>query len=260
MNAKILLIDVETAPALVWTFRLYDQNITIEQVEQPDFMLCYSAKWLGSKTIIQDAICDHKEYKTDPYSDKKIAESAWKLMDEADIVLAHNGEKFDIKWFNTIFMKNGLKPVSPFKSIDTLKSMRANFCLLSNKLDYIAKVLGLGEKVKHEGLGLWKKCVKQDMEAWKKMKIYNRKDIDLLEAVYNKIKPFIKNHPNTNLYSDLTDSTCTTCGSKHLIKRGYAFTNSGKYARFVCKSCGKWLRGKVNVLTDTQRENLKSGI
>lgn len=260
MNSKILIIDIETAPNIVYAWGLYDQNISIDQIVQDGYMLCYTAKWLGSKDYIYDSIFNYGGFKYKPTDDYKIAVSAWKLMNEADIIIAHNGDHFDLKWFNTLFIKHGLKPVSTYKSIDTLKAAKNHFKFLSNRLDYIARTLGVGEKLKHEGISLWIKCMKGDKDAWKKMEMYNKRDVQILENVYKKLRPFIKNHPNLSLYGNLTDITCTACNSKNVERRGYSFTSSGKFARFVCKECGKWSRSRKNVLTDEQKDNLRNGL
>ena len=260
LNSKILLIDVETAPNIVYAWGLYDQNISIDQIVQDGYMLCWSAKWFGSKEIIFDSIFNYTNFVKNPTDDYAIALSAWKLMDEADIIIAHNGDHFDLKWFNTLFLKHGLKPVSTYKSIDTLKAARTHFKFLSNRLDYISRSLGVGEKLKHEGFSLWTKCMKGCKEAWKKMEMYNKRDVQILEDVYKKLRPFIKNHPNVGLYGKLEESTCPACNCKDVSKRGYSFTNTGKYARFVCNSCGKWFRSRINVLTDEQKANLNNGL
>lgn len=256
MDAKILFLDVETSPNIVHTWGLFKQNIAINQIVSSGYMLCWSAKWLGDKKIMHDSLIDHTDlFKKDPTSSYGIAKTMWKLLDEADVVVAHNGDGFDLKWLNSIFLDNRLGPPSPFKTIDTLKIARFIFYFPSNKLDYITERLGLGTKLKHEGHTLWTKCMRGEKGAFRKMIRYNRKDVLLLEKVYLEMRPYMKNHPNMGLYISGEKPVCTVCQSTELIKRGTAATNLGIFQRFRCK-CGKWVRGRDNLLTKTKRKSL----
>ncbi len=258
MKAKILILDVETAPNLVYTWGLYDQNIGINQIKEGEFMLCWSAKWLDSKKVYFDSLIEYPSYfKKHPKSDEKIAKSIWKLVDEADIVVTHNGNNFDLKWLNTIFLKNGLKPASTFKSVDTLREVRGNFRFPSYRLDRVCQELGLGAKQSHEGFEMWRKCMGGDRKAWKKMVDYNKQDVVILEKLYLKLRPFMKSHPNLSLYhSDIKDLKCPLCGGTHFKKKGFAYTQSNKYQRFVCVECGKNIRTRDSVITKDNKKKV----
>ena len=250
MLPKILFLDIETAPSTAYVWGMYDQNINPIQVIQPGYVLCWSAKWADKKEKMFDSIFNHKDlFKKDPECDYHIAQSLWKILDEADIVIAHNGDDFDLKWANTIFLKNGLTPVSSYKSIDTLKEARTNFKFLSNKLEYLIKDLALGEKLKTSGFDLWIKCMKGDPTAWKEMERYNKRDVDILEELYKVMKPFMKRHPKLSLYFDKEDIMCNNCASTKLQKNGFAYTSGNKYQRYVCTECGANCRSKTSLLT-----------
>ena len=75
--------------------------------------------------------------------------------------------------------------------------------------------------------------------AWNKMIQYNKQDVILLEAVYEKFKPYITNHPNLGLYQQ-KDFACPNCGSIHLQRRGFNRTKTNTYQRYQCQSCGAW--------------------
>lgn len=242
--AKILALDIETAPAKVYCWGLWDQNIGINQIVEDGYVLCWCAKWLDGKEIMSDALVNYPEYfKKNPRCDKKIAESIWKLVNEADVVVTHNGNNFDLKWLNTMFVKNGLKPVSPYKSVDTCSVVKNKFRFISNKMDFICRKLEIGSKIETT-FKLWENCMKGDKKSWKKMVDYCKHDVRLLEKLYLTIRPYIKNHPNMNLYNGVVDATCPNCASKNLERRGYDYTSTYKYQRYVCKDCGKWTRDK----------------
>jgi DNA polymerase elongation subunit (family B) len=233
---KILALDIETAPNLAFVWGLWNQNIGINQIEASGYTLCYSAKWVGSKPIIFDSLHIN--------SSKKMIKGLHKLMNEADAILHYNGKKFDIPTINKEFVTLGLTPPSPYKHIDLLNVCRQNFRFPSNKLDYISQALGLGEKVRHNGHELWVGCMRDDHESWKVMERYNKHDVVLLEKLYEKLKPWIKNHPNHNLYNN---GCCTNCGSDKLQSRGYGMTNANVYRRVYCTSCGTWMRENTPV-------------
>ena len=117
---KILHIDIETAPILAWVWSLFKPMIAIGQIHQDWHMLCWAAKWHGKKRIIKDALWHHKlTYAQDKRDETMILLSLWHLLDEADIVVAHNGDRFDVAKINAKFFEYGMKPPAPFKTVDT---------------------------------------------------------------------------------------------------------------------------------------------
>ena len=177
---------------------------------------------------------------------KQMLKGIHKLLNEADAVVHYNGTKFDIPTLNKEFVKHGMLPPSPYKQIDLIRTARSQFRFASNKLDYIAQFLGLGAKTRHRGHELWIDCMNNVPEAWEEMKEYNVNDVVLLEAVYDVLKPWVRNHPNQNLFSDGVH-VCPNCGGSHLQKRGTSYTISGKYQRYVCKDCGTWSRNTKKI-------------
>jgi hypothetical protein len=164
------------------------------------------------------------------------------LLDEADVVVHYNGTSFDIPTLNKEFIKFSMSPPSPYKQIDLYRTARSQFRFTSNKLDHVAEELGLGKKIEHRGFQLWVDCMEnKNTSAWKEMETYNVHDVILLERVYDRFKPWVKNHPNQNLYSN-GEHVCPACGGNKLHKRGTSYTISGKYQRYQCLDCKKWSR------------------
>lgn len=240
---KILLFDVEVSPLTVYSWGLWNQNHSIDKIIDSSYVLCWAAKWLGHDEIMFDSI------KQSSY--KKMLKKLYKLLDEADAVIHFNGNRFDVPVVNKEFLLQGWTPPSSYQQIDLLKTARYRFRFPSNKLDYIAKALKVGGKTKHAGFQLWIDCMQGKQEAWDSMKEYNKNDVILLEKVYYKLLPWIKNHPNLGLYS--SSIACTHCGSTHLTKRGYYYTQTVKYQRYACKSCGAWSKAKTG-------ETIKEGL
>lgn len=214
--------------AYVWG--LYDQNIGLNQMIDTSKVLCYCAKWYDEKEVIFDSI--HKS------NHKKMLKGIHGLLDSADAVVTYNGNKFDLPVLYKEFLLHGFNPPQPAKKIDLLRVVRSNFRFASNKLDHVSQQLGLGRKTEHEGFELWLKCMNKDSDAWAKMEKYNIQDVVLLEKLYNRLLPWIKGHPNQNLFHD--GHVCPTCASTRLQRRGTAVTTTGTYQRFQCRDCGSW--------------------
>lgn len=246
INPKILIFDIENTPNLAAVWQLKTEYVPESMVEYPWYMLCWSGKWLGEKKVYSSALINFpKSYKKDRENDKFILQELWKLLDEADIVIGHNVVGFDIRKSNARFIMNGMTPPSPYKVIDTLKVARYNFMFTSNKLNDLAKYLGIGSKVETGGYELWKQCMKGNKKAWQTMVKYCKHDVVLTEKVYLKLRPYIQNHPSLNVYNQIDESQqCPKCQSNNIIKEGFMYTNVCKYQRYSCKDCGGWSRSR----------------
>lgn len=235
---KILLLDIETSPNQVYTWGLWKQNIGINQIINCGSTLCWAAKWLNNPKVM---------FKSQYHQSRaEMLVSIHNLLDEADVVVHYNGENFDIPTLNKEFVLEGMTPPSTYRQIDLLKTCKAQFRFVSNKLDYVAQALGLGAKTQHKGMELWTGCMHNNPESWKTMQEYNIQDVVLLERLYLRLLPWIKNHPNMALYTDGTEVVCITCGGKHINRRGFQTTNASRFQRFRCMDCGTWMRGRLN--------------
>jgi len=237
---KILMIDIETTPMTAHTWGLWKQDISIKQILEHTEVMCFGAKWYGDrKTTFKSVHHDGKQ---------AMLEEIHRLMDEADAIVGWNSASFDVKHLNREFLEAGMTPPSPSKNIDLMRVVKHNFRFPSNKLDYVAQKLGVGAKVQHSGFDLWIRCMANDSKAWAEMKRYQIQDVVLLIDLYDKLLPWIHNHPSFNLYSGI-EFSCTNCGSENLERRGFAVTVGGKYQRYQCQDCGKWLKDTKSVET-----------
>jgi RNase_H superfamily len=239
-GAKILIFDLETLPLLSFHWRLWKQNIShkTQMVKSEWNIVSWSAKWLGSDVIISD-ILTPKEIEEE--NDSRIVKQLWKLLDQADIVIAHNS-KFDCKQSNSRFLKFNLGLPSSYKEICTYKASKKAFDLPSHSLDYIAKFMGLSQKMDTGGFQLWRDCLKGDKEALKKMLAYNEEDVLLLEKVYLQMRPYILGHPNVAVISDIEGCPC--CGKNTLKENSLYHTGTMKYIEYRCTSCGALSKNK----------------
>lgn len=240
-KVKILLYDIETMANLSYVWGKYEQD-TIA-VEKHWYMLTFAYKWLGESRTHVKSLPDFPMYKKDKTNDSELVYELWKLFDEADVIIAHNGNAFDVKKTNARFIKHKLPPPTPYKTIDTKLIAKRYFKFDSNKLDDLGDYFGIGRKINTGGFSLWLGCVAGDKKAWKKMCDYNIQDVILLEKVYLEMLPYMTQHPNINLLQGTTHN-CPNCGSKDTIKRGKNHTRVSTSQRYQCKDCKSWSQGE----------------
>lgn len=238
---KVLFFDLETAPNLAYVWGHYEQNV-IRHVQEW-FVLCAGYRWAHETRTHVIAQPDFNGYSPACNDDSQVVQALWQLFDQADILVAHNGDRFDVKKANARFVEQGLTPPSPYKTVDTLKVARQQFMFNSNKLGDLATHLGLGGKAPTFGFDTWTGCMAGDTTAWARMTKYCKRDIDLLVSVYLRLRPWMKSHPNLNVFTGL--SNCPTCGHHKLMKRGMAHTRTMTYQRYCCQGCGAYSRGRA---------------
>lgn len=229
-NSKVLLLDIEIAPSVGYTWGPKFDTSIIEFIE-PWYILSVAYKWLGGPT---------KVVALDTMGEKQLLQRIHKVLNECDVAVAHNGDKFDFKKLNTRFLHFGIKPPSPYQTIDTRKIARQMFGFYSNSLNDLCKEFGLGEKVHHEGFPLWKKCMGGDKKAFRVMKKYNINDVDLLEKIYLRFRPWSKSHPQVS-----HGENCSRCGSPNTISMGTRRNRTSVRRRFQCKDCGGWMSSVI---------------
>lgn len=234
IKPKILIFDIETSPNLGYVWGKWEQNVI--EFKEEWHILSFSAKWLDGKQITM-GLCDYKAK-----DDRSLVAHLWKLFDDADIIVAHNGDEFDIKKVQQRFVFYKMKPPSPFKTVDTKKVAKKYFSFNSNSLNDLGVTLGFGKKEKHDGFETWLGCMAGDKKAWAVMKKYNAKDVVLLEKIYLHFLPWISNHPNLSTF---LGEVCPKCGGKHLQSRGVARTLTSSFKRFQCQDCGGWGRFRI---------------
>lgn len=243
MSARIAFFDIETAPSLGYFFDKWKEN-NIVATECDWYIISFAVKWNGSKKVHTYALPDYPLYKKDKENDRELVKDLHAIFSEADILVAHNGDKFDIKKANTRFLSHGMRPPKTYKSIDTLKIARQKFRFDSNRLDDLGKSLGVGRKLPNTGFHLWRACMRGDLKAWRIMRRYNARDVELLERVYLKLRPWATNHPNLNLYHG-RPTKCPTCQSESIKSKGLAYAKAVVRRRYVCGPCGAQWTGEI---------------
>ena len=244
---KILVLDIETAPHLVYSWGLWNQNIPIARLVKPGYTMCWSAKFVGSQEGFSSDIFTHDA--------KTMLSYIHHLLSEADGVVTYNGDRFDLPQLNRGFVEIGLPRPAAYKKVDLYKTVKKNFKFASNKLTYVCDALGLDNKTPHKGMELWTGCMNGDPESWKQMLEYNQQDVVITEQLYHTLLPWIDGHPNFVLHQDVKDVLrCPKCGSKHIHRRGLQHSATQSYHRYQCQDCKSWFRERFTSVEPEDRK------
>jgi len=231
---KILFYDIETAPNLSYTWGIYDQNAI--DVKETWHLLSFAWKYAGDSRV---SCLSLRHFKGNAKSkEKALAKALHKLLQTADVTVAHNGDTFDYKKAKARFIYHGLKPTRIVPSVDTRKVARKYFAFNSNSLDSLCRFLRIGKKIKTPGFDLWLDCMANKTKSWKLMESYNKKDVELLEKLYNRLLPWMHTHPNMAALEG--KDGCPKCGSKAIERRGTYATNTSIRYKWFCQDCRGW--------------------
>jgi hypothetical protein len=258
-GARVLLYDVETSPALSYTFGRHKQFISQDGVyKEGGWIICASYRWLGEK----DNYVIYSKSDIANAEDIGVVTKLWELYNEADAVIAHNALQFDHKMLQGRVMINGLPPLPSVKVVDTLVMAKKNFRLPNNKLDSLSEILGIGRKVQHSGIKLWVDVLAGNEEALETMLDYCQHDTDLLHEVYMRLRSFgtASNFNASHYYKD-NKERCNICGSTDIELTGrVTHTDVSTFAEVRCNSCGGIHRKREVLNTKEKRKSLMANI
>jgi hypothetical protein len=243
--SDITLFDIETAPSLYAAYGApYDAKVV--WIERDPYMTCFAYKKVGEKGIMCKSLRDYPLYKTEPHNDRELARDLHKVMNEAKILCAYNGNSFDIKIANGIFAKHGFPAIREEITIDPYREGKKVFNFISHKLEYLAKMAGVKGKQEHGGV-MQRVVQVGDKASWEKHEKYCMQDIRVLEGVYLWMRPWMKAHPNLNITAG-TLTKCPRCLSNELIKDGFKYKVGGRYQKYICKGCGNICNASINLI------------
>lgn len=251
---RILIYDIETAPILAHVWKLWDNNVGLNQIDSDWYIMSVAAKWLGEDEVFYWDQQDVYPMEDDTYLLSKL----WSLLNEADIVIGQNVKRFDTKKVNARFVLNGFPKPSTYRQIDTMVIAKDQFGFTSNKLEYMTdKLCPEHKKSKHKefpGHELWAECLKGNPRAWAEMKAYNIDDIYGTEALYNVLSSWDSKLPNFDVYVD------DVLDMSEWVEDGYVHTQFAKYKRYRNIKTGQQRRSRVNELSKEKRQQLLANI
>lgn len=208
----------------------YKQTIDYSNIIKERAIICICYKWEGEKKV-RSLTWDHKQ------NDKTMLQEFVKIAAEADEMIGHNGDKFDLAWIRTRCAFHRISMFPKYITVDTLKVSRSKFRFNSNRLDYIAKFLGVGAKIKTD-YGLWKDVLSGSERALNKMVKYCKGDVLILEKVYEVMRTHIEPKQNYSALYNSHKQGCPECGSDNLRANGTRATLTGIIKRqYFCIDC-----------------------
>lgn len=255
---KIAVIDIETSMEISYHFGRFKVFISPEQVIQRAYILSYSAVFLDSDKVIGKNLTNFESFDYDVTDDKELVEDIWHFLNAVDIVIAHNGVKFDQAYINQRFAYHGLPSPSPYKVIDTLKAVKKTFALPANSLKESCLYFGTENfKLDNAGVSLWIRCMQGEREAFEEMQTYNNGDVVSLKDLYTQILAWIPQHPNVSVYYPDESVRCPRCGSTDVDVHDETFvhTQVSSFQLISCNNCGGHSRGRVNFRSKGKRGN-----
>jgi len=239
---KRLFFDIETSYNVVSTWRVgYKINISHDNIMKERAIICIAYKWAGDKKVYS--------LQWNKGDDKQMLIKFIKIMNEADEICGQNSDRFDIKWVRTRCIYHGIPMFPDYHSIDTLKLAKAGFNFNSNRLDYLGKFLGIGGKMDTGGFKLWQDIIMDNCSKSMNIMVkYCKKDVELLEKVYDKLYPYTKHKTHVGVLEGGSRCTCPECSSKETVGRGTTILASGnKKQRLQCLSCGKYFSMPLSI-------------
>ena len=248
---NILLLDIETLPLELFSWNVGKAFVSHDNIIKEWSVLSWAGKWLLDDEVFGEVCTPQEAIDRD---DVRILRELWHVMDKADVIIAHNGRRFDIRKINARFIAHGFVPPSPYDVVDTYKDIRGVAAFTSFKQDYLTKFFGLNEKL-DTNFDLWKRCSNGDQEALDEMFTYNKQDIAGLEDLYLEFRAWFKKHPSLNLfYGDMQDGRCPRCGSTDTeqLTGKYYYTMAGRYKTHRCNDCGGLSRKGATTVTNSK--------
>ena len=252
MGFKRIFFDIETSYCQGWFWNpSFKTSISYDQVITPSAIICICWKAEGSSKV------NHLTWNKG--DDKEMMDKFYSVIEDADEVVAHNGDNFDIKWIRTRFLLHGYKSMPDIKSIDTLKISRSKFRFKSNRLDNIGKELGFGGKKDTGGIELWHDIIQRNSKnAMARMVDYCKRDVELLEKVFLKLEGFSKPKTHIGRFIGGDSCDCQYCGSERTVFSRQRVSAAGMVSiSMQCKECHKYFSASLKAYNSRKNGKLQ---
>lgn len=255
---NIVFLDLETLPELKEVLKVYPSlgNYPGRTLKADiTTIICFGYMQMNDKKAHCANAWDHKQsWKKNKNDDYHLVKLAHDMLQDADLIVTHNGKKFDMKFLNTRIMYHRyhgrkdkkLKPLPPIKHVDTIQLARRTFLLYSNALGNLGKFLNLGDKKDTGGWPLWVDVHNDCSKAKKKMTAYCKQDVQLLKKIFLELRALSKDIPNYNQFFKDEIKRCPNCGSVKVQNRGTRVQKDTIVQRYCCNHCGTWSKIKKN--------------
>ncbi len=242
-----LFLDIETSPHVAYVWKLFDENISLDQLIVPTRIICVAWKFDDEEGT------EFASEWNDTHSG--MISKVYDAMADADAIIHYNGTSFDEPHLAREFLEYSLSPPEWPQTIDLYKTISRRFRFASGKLQHVADELAIREGKIKTDFTLWSRVLDNERAAQEEMEKYNREDVELMVELYDQLLPWIDRHPNVALFAEDGELRCTRCGGEDLIKAGFRYTTAGTYQQYKCKDCASISRGSKRITTTPLRES-----
>ena len=229
---KRLILDIETSYNIAKSWRIGNKIfLTYDNIIQESAIICVAYKWYGedSSTVLTWKNGD----------DRKLVKQIMEVINEADEIVGHNLEKFDLPFILTQAVKYGYTVLPRYKVSDTLKLAKRYYRFPNNRLDTIARFLGVGQKVETRGEDMWDDVIlRNDPVALDEMCVYCVGDIVITEKVFDKLQSACASPTNHAVANGYGKHTCPECGNTNATLLKTNITSAGTVTKTLqCNTC-----------------------
>lgn len=244
---KVLFFDIETSPCLAYVWGCGKQFVGIKQLRKERKIISIGYLFNKEKTVkvLKMDLNKHFINKFDDDADKEMLKKFVKIYNNANLVVAHNGRRFDRARIRARLVKYGLPDLDMSIPFDDSYTMTKAIDFTSHKLDHLGRYLQTGQK-DHIDYDVWVKVMEGSKKALNEMCVYMKTDVIRLRSAYNKLKPYAKSKLNLSAFHD-TAEICPNCGTNNFCKDAIRYTNSGQFQAYLCKDCGKRFQDGKNL-------------
>lgn len=230
---KRLFYDIETSPMVSYTWRIGRKiSLNYDNIIEDWRIICISYKWENEDTVY------HLKWDKNQ-CDRKMVKQFIEVLNKADEICAHNGDRFDIKKIRTRAIHHRLPMKPKYRSLDTLKKAKSHFAFNSNSLDNLARFLGVGRKMEHTGFQMWKDVMIGSKQALDMMIEYCNQDVTVLEDVFLCLQNYIRHNTNVSTHNGGAKCSCPNCASDDVVLNNNNYTALGTIRReMYCNTCG----------------------
>lgn len=204
-----------------------------------DRILCIGYKWHGDKKPKLLRAADYS--REGLWDDKGLIEAFAEVFCAADWHVTWYGARFDLPVLYGRMIANRLPPLPPIPHVDLWKTARYQFRTGGgNRLAKWQDFLGLPAEKTPIRPSVWIKARYGHEPSLRYIYDHCMKDVDVLEGVFNRLRPWTNMEPARHLSVQTPHNACISCGSTHLQYRGYRIAKTRRYRQMQCQACGKW--------------------